>query len=139
MSLLLSPQVGPRQVYWLVWPYRSFHPKLGIHLTVTAASLRDSAYPETGTFSAPTFGRWVQLGAVQNWESGRIQLFSDGRKVADLPNREPTWVRLEEIVVGSWVYTKEAKHFVSAMDELAIFGRALSEGEVADFYSSGRP
>jgi hypothetical protein len=139
MSILLSPKVGSGQVYWLVWPYRSANPALGMHLTITADSLRDVAYPETSTFSSPTLGRWVQLGAVQNWGSGRVQLFSNGVKVADLPIRESTQVRLEELVLGSWGYTKETKNFVGAMDELAIFRRAVSESEVAAFYANGRP
>jgi hypothetical protein len=110
-----------------------------MHLTITADSLRDVAYPETSTFSSPTLGRWIQLGAVQNWEAGRVHLFSNGVKVADLPIRESTQVRLEELVLGSWGYTKETKNFVGAMDELAIFRRAVSESEVAAFYANGRP
>lgn len=139
-ALMLSPKVAPGQVYWLVWPTAFSHAAAPmVSLVKTAAKGRDIHYPELATFSRPVQGRWMHLAVVHDPSSQRVRLYSNGVRVADHPMQISSPLDLEHVVFGNWGFNKEQRNFVGALDEVAIFTRALSDSEIAAHYAATHP
>jgi hypothetical protein len=139
-AIMLSPKVGPRQVYWLVWPTSLSHAATPqIALVKTPARGDDIHYPELSTFSRPIQGRWTHLAVVHDPSGERVRLYSDGVRVADHPIKDFTHMDLEHVVFGNWGFSKDQRNFVGCMDEIAIFSRALSDSEISARFSASHP
>jgi hypothetical protein len=79
-------------------------------------------------------GRWIHV-AFTRAPDGRVRLFIGGRAVAETRGHDPAPGRTGRLVVGStrvdpaWKHVRQQFH--GDIEELMIFERALSDGEVA--------
>ncbi len=90
------------------------------------------------------FGRWIHLAVTYNQESGLVTHYLDGRPVALQSIPMDIRLRLEDAEIGNWNTAAHrnstpVRFFHGCMDELLIFSRALSEGEMETLYTQGRP
>jgi RNA polymerase sigma-70 factor (ECF subfamily) len=91
---------------------------------------------------APPVGRWFHLAMVHG--HGEVVLFVDGIPVARRPSTEAVPAEGDTaITVGGGVNgpdpTIATQRFIGAIDELAVYRRALSDGEVKMLAEGARP
>jgi len=76
--------------------------------------------------------------------SGQVTHYVDGAPAARLPIRTAVPLQLGYADVGNWsVGTHRTiypvRHFSGRMDELAVFNRALGDGEIQELYQTSSP
>lgn len=87
-------------------------------------------------FTPERFGRWTHLALV--FDAGRrlVQHYVDGKLVAGVPMPDSAPVRLGVAELGNWNnpgHDKTAiRNLSGAMDEFALYARALSAREIAE-------
>jgi hypothetical protein len=103
-------------------------------------SLRDSAgnAKEISGGVALNDGEWHHVVAVHDGANNLVQLYVDG----DLAESETTnftghWISQEEINFGYYniLYVSPDYYFTGTLDEIAVYGRALSPEEIAYHYA----
>jgi hypothetical protein len=102
-------------------------------------SIRDSAGNGKEISGGPALndGDWHHVVAIQDGANGLVQLYVDGSlAVSATTNFTGDWVSQKEINFGYYkvIYGPPYYHFAGTLDEIAIYGRALSSGEVAYHY-----
>jgi hypothetical protein len=92
------------------------------------------------------FGQWLHLAAVVDGEHRQVVHYVNGVAVSRHTLTLPPPFRLEAGELGNWnpgeFQNKPPfliRHFSGAMDEFAIFSRALSDAEILKLYSDGKP
>jgi hypothetical protein len=90
------------------------------------------------------FGRWLHLALVYDSDSGLVTHYLDGRPVAVQSIPIDIKLRLGNAEIGNWnIATHKnitpVRFFTGAMDEIMIFSRALSELEMEQLHSEGKP
>jgi hypothetical protein len=138
-TLLLSPKVGPGQVYWLVWPEPTRGPAAALAFVKTDQAGRDRHALAHGTLSPSVVGRWLQLAVVADAARGKVSHYLNGARVSEQDFGDSLAMDLNELVIGNWGYTREPSSFVGRMDELAIYRRALAAEELSRLYNQGKP
>jgi hypothetical protein len=138
-TLLLSPKVGPGQVYWLVWPEHRLDQAAALTFVKTEQSGRDRHALVHGALGATVVGRWLQLVVVADATGGKIRHFINGLCISEQNFGDALPLDLNELVIGNWGYTREPSSFIGRMDELAIYRRALGSAELARLYEEGKP
>lgn len=81
-------------------------------------------------------GAWHHLVGVYGAEANRVAHYVDGARVADFPAAGALPYRDLPIVLGETA--RASWHFAGAIDEVALFDRALSREEVRALYRAGR-
>lgn len=118
-------------------------------------SVRDTPKgPYLQTLTAPVivpelFGQWVQLAVVHDRAALKVTQYMNGKPVAWLPIERPVTLRLDTSELGNWglplsrsdgtPYPTAIRNLAGAMDELAIFDRALTDADVARLFEAGDP
>ena len=100
---------------------------------------------DTGVVFEPAqFGRWIHLCTVYDRKAREVVHYVDGRRVVRIPLKFDTVLRLGDVELGNWgvplvgnIYG--IRHLNGRMDEFAVFGTALGEGEIRELYSVGAP
>jgi len=138
-TLLLSPKVGPGQVYWLVWPEPRRGPAAALAFVKTDQAGRDRYALAHGVLTAGGVGRWLQLAVVADAARGKVSHYLNGVRVSEQDFGDSLAMDLNELVIGNWGYTREPSSFVGRMDELAIYRRALAAEEIVRLYADGKP
>jgi hypothetical protein len=92
------------------------------------------------------FGQWLQLAAVVDGEHGQVVHYVNGVAVSRHALTLPPPYRLGAGELGNWnpgEFPNKLpfliRHFSGAMDEFAIYSRALSDAEILKLYSEGKP
>jgi hypothetical protein len=92
------------------------------------------------------FGQWLHLAAVVNGERREVIHYLNGKAVSRHELRHPPPYRLGPAELGNWNSGETPnkppfliRHFSGAMDEFALFNRALSDAEIRALYSEGKP
>jgi hypothetical protein len=92
------------------------------------------------------FGQWVHLAAVIDGKHKRLTHYFNGVVVSQQDLRHPPPYRIGTAELGNWnpgdIPNKPPsmiRHFSGAMDEFALFNRALSDAEIRALYSEGKP
>ena len=93
-------------------------------------------------------GRWMQLAAVYDPQAMRVRQYADGQRVSDEeidPDLLVKQFRIGAAEIGNWgqpfrkTPSFAVRNLDGTIDEMAIFGAALSDQEVLDLYQAGRP
>lgn len=92
-------------------------------------------------------GRWILLASTYDSTNGEVIHYRDGRVIGTgrFPSGLP--VVFDSYSFGNWPESSEDagaedqnyRNFVGSLDELTILSRALSPGEIEQFYQSGKP
>jgi len=86
--------------------------------------------------------QWHHIIAVREGSIQENRLYVDGIEVANVSTDYDNSFRSEEpteINLGWFDYTYTGYHFIGALDEVAIFNKAISDAEAASFYNQGSP
>lgn len=90
-------------------------------------------------------GRWMHLATVYDRDAGQVTHFVNGEVLARLPIQESTVpLTLGDTEIGNWgtppTYSpQKIRNLNGRIDELVLFGAALSDNEVRELYESGKP
>jgi hypothetical protein len=103
-------------------------------------SIRDSAGNGKEISGGPALndGDWHHVVAIQDGANGLVQLYVDGSlAVSATTNFTGDWVSQKEINFGYYkvIYGPPYYHFAGTLDEIAVYGRALSPEEIAYHYA----
>jgi xylan 1,4-beta-xylosidase len=104
------------------------------------ASDSDSAGAKTAHVESdfsPTRGQWYQLTGVYDKEANKIRLYADGMYLKS-GSFSPTWTAAGSKIVGAGKIGDAAPvNFADAeIDQLRIYDRPLTDGEVSELYSN---
>lgn len=77
-------------------------------------------------------GKWVHLVGVCDTRRGIVQLYIDGQLAAERELLDTSPIQLDQTLLGNWYGETLPRQFVGRIDELVIFDRALTAGEIAD-------
>lgn len=87
-------------------------------------------------FTPERFGRWTHLALVFDAERRLVQHYVDGKLVAGVPMPDSVPVRLGVAELGNWNnpghHQTAIRNLSGAMDEFALYARALSAEEIAE-------
>jgi hypothetical protein len=87
-----------------------------------------------------TINRWTQVAAVYDMNSQTASLYGQGQFLGseNLKNAQP--IVPGKMSIGCWTRAaNEMYRFPGAIDELAVYRRALTAGEIQSLYDDGRP
>jgi hypothetical protein len=87
--------------------------------------------------------RWMQLAAVYDGIGAKVRVYVDGKLVGKAECSRQQSVCIGPAQIGCWDSTVfgtsgSTRNFHGRIDELAVFGRALSDEEVMRVYEEGR-
>lgn len=89
------------------------------------------------------FGRWMHLAAVYDGESGTVRYYHNGNAIGVFAVRPVVPLQIGDALIGNWSpaphSANEIRNFNGRMDDLAIYGQALSPDEIQTLYGSGKP
>ena len=92
------------------------------------------------------FGRWTHLAVVLDGEAKRVAHYVDGEPVGEAALRLSPPFQIGAAELGNWNPSGFPgknpfliRNFSGAMDEFALFDRALSPDEIRKLHSEGRP
>ena len=85
-----------------------------------------------------TDGAWHHIVAVRDASASRIHLYVDGSPEADASAAYSAGFSSTEAAINiGWLDLSRGFHFDGLVDEVALYGRALSAAEVEDRYHNG--
>ena len=135
-SLLMSDDWSrPNEVHWqLVWDGC-----MDIHVGNGVAK-------SSQIFTEWKLSRWCRLAAVCSCKSGQIKLFCDGAVVGESSFPKDGTFYIGPAWIGRWNAGSfdpgsdiRIRNFHGRIDELAIFGRPLSDADIRTIFESGPP
>jgi hypothetical protein len=141
-ALLMADGWEPGEVHWqigdngtLILGVQSDPKGRGVHYHAPEAITPDR------------FGQWMHLAVVFDRDEGMVTHYLDGRAVASqaMPAEAlDTPLRIGDAEIGNWNLASHRNRtpvrFLSGrIDELMIFGRALSKDRIGQLYTQGRP
>jgi hypothetical protein len=139
-------------------PFNSLLLTDGFHRGELHWQIRDSGFVQLGIagdkafnhdtaplFSPEWFGRWVHLGIVCDSHNQTVTHWFNGEPVASVPLGTQPPFRFGSAELGNWqsegyrTSPQTIRNFNGRMDELIIIGRAITAGEVRNYYEASRP
>ena len=138
-TILLTSDVGPGQIYWLISGRGTATRPDGVIFIKTNDQSKDLRFDSKRRFTPPELGQWHTLAVVHDPANHRIRHYLDGTLIKENPLDDAHPLKLRQLVIGNWGFTTEPRNFAGRMDELAVFNRALSEQEIRDLPLSLRP
>lgn len=89
------------------------------------------------------FGRWMHLAAVYDGASGTVRHYRNAELIGEVAVSPLTPLRVGDALIGNWSPAAGAPNPIrilnGRMDEFAIFGQALSPGEIQELHRAGKP
>jgi ferric-dicitrate binding protein FerR (iron transport regulator) len=97
--------------------------------------------------SPDRFGTWVQLAVVLDGNSQRVTHYFNGRAVSEQALSLELPFRIGAAELGNWNPEEfpfqgdeiRIRNFNGAMDEFCLFSRALTDAEILELYTEGKP
>lgn len=130
-SIFMSESWGDRKVHWQIT--RAGCVRLGV-AGETGSPHVD--YDSPALFNPERFGRWTHLAVVFDVGDRRVRHYADGELIASLPLKDAAPLRLGIAELGNWNDQRSRdgvaiRHLSGAMDEFALWDRALSGAEIS--------
>ncbi len=132
-TILLTPDVGPGQIYWLIAGRETPSRGQGTVFIKTGDQPKDLRFTSKHPFKRNALGQWHTLAVVHDPANKRVRHYLNGRLIKENPLDDAHPLKLRQLVIGNWGFTSEPRNFTGRMDELAVFERALSLEEIAKF------
>ncbi|MFN4257862.1 MAG: LamG-like jellyroll fold domain-containing protein [Gemmataceae bacterium] len=138
-SLLLTDGYDPGELHW------QLHGKGHVIAGHAGARAGEGHNYDTSKLLGPEhFGRWLHLALVCDGKTGTVSHWLNGEMVQTLPLRTPPVFRFGTAELGNWkpIHPKTGfpiRNFNGRMDELLLYGRALSADEIRYHYQIGKP
>jgi hypothetical protein len=130
-SLFMSEGWGDRRVHWQI--IHEGKVRLGV---AGKPSQSHVDYDSPVLFTPERFGRWMHLAVVFNPDTREVRHYADGEVVARMPLADSSPLKIGVAELGNWNDRRSPggvaiRHLSGAMDEFALWNRALSDAEVA--------
>lgn len=131
-SLFMSESWGGRKVHWQIT--REGRVRLGV---AGSGEERHADYDTPVVFPPERFGRWTHLAVVFDPDAKEVRHYVEGECIARLPLRDASPLRPGIAEIGNWNDQRPnqagvaIRHLSGAMDEFALWSRALREEEIA--------
>jgi hypothetical protein len=126
-TILLSPDVGSGQLYWLISGHEKPNRGNGTVFIKTGNQPKDLRFASGRPLKRAELGQWHTFAVVHDPANRRVRHYLDGALLKEDP------LKLRQLVIGNGGFTSEPRNFSGRMDELAVFNRALSDEEIARF------
>ena len=135
-SLFMCEGWGDGRVHWQIT--RDGKVRLGI---ASRDGKPHDDYDTPALFTPERFGRWMHLAAVYDPQAREVRHYANGELVASLPIKVIFPLQLGMAELGNWndghADRVAIRHLSGAMDEFALYSRALGDAEVHDLYLAG--
>ncbi len=102
-------------------------------------------YETAPIFQPERLGKWTHVAVVFDRAQHRVAHYVDGNRVSDEPLRPETDqpLRLERAELGNWNPnargdSRPIRNLHGRMDEVLVFNRGLSAGEITHIFSAGQ-
>jgi hypothetical protein len=130
-SLFMSEGWGERRVHWQIT--REGAIRLGV---AGPPHGRHHDYDTRVFFTPERLGRWMHLAVVFDPQAMEVRHYAEGVLLARLPMKDASPLRPGIAELGNWNDNRSntgvaIRHLSGAMDEFALWDRALSEAEIA--------
>ena len=132
-TILLTPDVGPGQIYWLISGLEKPNSGDGTVFIKTGDQPKNLRFASNRPLKRAELGQWHTLAVVHDPDNKRVRHYLDGALVRENPLDDSHPLKLRQLVIGNWGFTTEPRNFAGRMDELAVFKRALSDEEISRF------
>ena len=132
-TILLTPDVGPGQIYWLISGLEKPNRGNGTVFIKTGDQPKNFRFASNRPLKRAELGQWHTLAVVHDPDNKRVRHYLDGALVRENPLDDSHPLKLRQLVIGNWGFTTEPRNFAGRMDELAVFKRALSDEEISRF------
>ena len=130
-SLFMSESWGDRKVHWQIM--RDGKVRLGI----AGSNGAHHADHDTPVFFTPErFGRWTHLAVVFDPATKEVRHYANGELLTRSALKETMPLKIGMAELGNWNDRRSSggvaiRHLSGAMDEFALWDRALSDAEIA--------
>ncbi len=130
-SIFMSESWGDRKVHWQIT--REGKIRLGV---AGKANVHHVDYDTPVFFTPERFGRWMHLAVVFDTIAKEIRHYANGDLLARLPLKDASPLKLGIAELGNWNDRRHQggvaiRHLSGAMDEFALWDRALSDAEIS--------
>ena len=102
-----------------------------------------TVYHSLPVLDSDDFGRWLHLAVVYDTAARQIEFYADGRLVNSKRTADDIELVAGPCELGNWYADSKdpfpVRNFQGRIDELMIFRRALTAGEVKTMYEEGKP
>ena len=132
-TILLTPDVGPGQLYWLIAGHEKPNRGNGAVFIKTDDQRRDLRFSSGRPIKRAVLGQWHTFAVVHDPANRRVRHYLDGALVKENPLDDAHPLKLRQLVIGNWGFTTQPRNLSGRMDELAVYNRALSDAEIAKF------
>jgi len=132
-AILLTPDVGPGQLYRLISGHEKPNRGNGTVFIKTGGQPKNLRFASNRPLMRAELGQWHRLAVVYDPANHRVRHYPNGVLVKESPLDDAHPLKLRQLVIGKWCFTTEPRNFAGRMDELAVFKRALSGEEIAKF------
>jgi hypothetical protein len=125
-----------------------FHWQIGrkgdLRLGVKGENQKATDYCSPVVFGPDQIGQWVHLAVVYDADARRVTHFVDAQPVSRTPLRFDVPLRIGNADIGNWNVGPHSsiypvRCFTGRMDELALYGRALTDHDIRELYELGMP
>jgi len=129
-SLFMCEGWSNRKVHWQIT--REGKVRLGV---AGDGKAKHADYDTPIYFTPERFGRWTHLAVVFDSENKQVRHYANGELLATAPMRDTAPINLGVAELGNWNDpghgSTAIRNLSGAIDEFALYARALSDNEVA--------
>ncbi len=129
-SLFMSEKWGDRKVHWQIT--RDGRVRLGI---AGSNGARHADHDTPVLFTPEHFGRWTHLAVVFDPVAGEVRHYANGELLTRSTLKDTEALKIGMAELGNWNDRSTGgvaiRHLSGAMDEFALWDRALSDAEIA--------
>jgi len=129
-SLFMSEGWGDRKIHWQI--VREGKIRLGV---AGSAGKGHVDYDTPVFFTPERFGRWMHLAVVFDPAAKEVRHYANGSLLVRLPLKDSSPLKIGIAELGNWNDGRKAgsvaiRHLSGAMDEFALWDRALIDEEI---------
>lgn len=138
-TILLTPAVGPGQIYWLLAGREHEIPNSGVAFIKTNNNSKDHRFSSFRPLSDAELGQWHTLALVHDLAHKRVRHYMDGTLVNELELTTKYAMNFRQLVIGNFGLRKAPRNFSGRIDEIAIFDEVLTADEIRELPISMQP
>jgi hypothetical protein len=132
-SLVMSDGWGYHKIHWQILS----DGKIRLAVAVPSEKGPGDAYDTPDYFTPERFGSWLHLAVVVDPAVQEVRHYANGTLLARLPLEDSSPLKIGNAELGNWNKVNNKSnvnscHLNGAVDEFALWDRALSDAEIAD-------
>ncbi|MBA2115215.1 LamG-like jellyroll fold domain-containing protein [Bremerella alba] len=140
-SLLLTDEFNNNMPHWQV--HQEGHMLLGMWMEAASDTAH---YRSPNVFSLRDVGQWAHVVTVYDTVDSRVRHYLNGELISNQPIDQAARgdLTLGYVTIGNWTPTETSawqkiRNFNGRIDEMTVYGVALTEDQVGELFQKGRP